>query len=367
MKTGLMMGKAKCLKVFPLKSEFLALLKEAELIRKFKPKYNISLKDDKTPSFIVITKNKNNPEIEVIRRNQLNQYMEAEIFGPFLSSGALRTVLKISRRIFPYCERPNQGKFNKPCFYYHLNLCPGSCVDKISSGNYKRQIKRLILFLRGNHQQLLRQLSTDMKRNSNKMDFEAAGKIRDQINAIKNLNDVNVFTEFSSSELNPETFNNNQKLAGRIEGYDISHLHGKWATASMVVFIGEKPAKEEYRQFRIRSFPSSDDPKMLTEILTRRFLHPEWEFPNLIMIDGGEPQLREILKEFNKLPVKLPKMVGLVKGEETIIIPENGKFHRLNLQKSDPFLKTMMAIRDEAHRFARRYHHKLHLKSLLNQ
>ena len=152
----------------------------------------------------------------------------------------------------------------------------------------------------------------------------------------------------------------------RIEGYDISHLQGKWATASLVVFIGGKPAKEEYRQFRIKSFPSSDDPKMLTETLTRRFLHPEWNFPDLIMIDGGEPQLREILKTFKKLPVKLPKMVGLVKGEETIIIPENGQFRRLNLPKSDPFLKTLMALRDEAHRFARRYHHKLHLKSLVD-
>ena len=98
----------------------------------------------------------------------------------------------------------------------------------------------------------------------------------------------------------------------------------------------------------------------------RRFLHPEWNFPDLIMIDGGEPQLREILKTFKKLPVKLPKMVGLVKGEETIIIPENGQFRRLNLPKSDPFLKTLMALRDEAHRFARRYHHKLHLKSLVD-
>jgi len=105
---------------------------------------------------------------------------------------------------------------------------------------------------------------------------------------------------------------------------------------------------------------------MLAETLMRRFLHPEWEFPKLIMIDGGEPQLREIFKYFKKLPVKLPRIVGLVKGEETIIIPENNLYKRINLPKSDPFLKTLMALRDEAHRFARRYHHKLHLKSLVD-
>jgi excinuclease ABC subunit C len=135
----------------------------------------------------------------------------------------------------------------------------------------------------------------------------------------------------------------------------------------MVVFVNGKPAKEEYRQFRIKSFPSSDDPKMLAETLARRFMHPEWEFPDLIMIDGGEPQLRGIFKYFKKLPVNLPKMVGLVKGEETIVVPEDNGYKSLSLPKSDPFLKTLMALRDEAHRFARRYHHKLHLKSLLNQ
>lgn len=377
-----MIGKAKTLKVFPLKSEFLALLKEAELIRKLKPKYNISLKDDKTPSYIAILNNKDIPKVAVVRQNHLNQYREAEIFGPFLSSGALRTVLKIARRIFPYCDRPTS---HKACFYYHLNLCPGICIGKISSGNYKQQINRLILFLRGDHQKLLRQLSLEMKRKSKVLDFESASKIRDQIYATNNLNTVNAFGEFSTlsdviarspgqigttrqsiKDRFPRSLSFARNDKGiRIEGYDISHLQGKWATASMVVFLGGKPAKEEYRQFRVESPPSSDDPGMLSETLARRFLHPEWNFPDLIMIDGGEPQVRGISKYFKNLPVKLPKMVGLVKGEETIIVPENKEYKRLNLPKSDPFLKILMAIRDESHRFARRYHHKLRLKSLI--
>ena len=403
-----MVSLAKTLKVFPLQSEFLALLKEAELIREFKPKYNISLKDDKSPDYIIISKDKIIPEITVVRQNQVNQFNNVEIFGPFLSSKSLKTVLKIGRRIFPYCDRPNQNVHKKPCFYYHLNLCPGICVGKISSGNYKRQIKRLILFLRGDHQKLLRQLTIDMKRKSKMLDYESASKIREQIGAINNLNTINAFSEFSTSVIPGATpvipgtssviptqsvipekrchshesgnlfryrflvkpgmtsESTGMTKSGRIEGYDISHLQGKWATASMVVFINGKPAKEEYRQFRIKSFPSSDDPKMLAETLMRRFLHPEWEFPKLIMIDGGEPQLREIFKYFKKLPVKLPRIVGLVKGEETIIIPENNLYKRINLPKSDPFLKTLMALRDEAHRFARRYHHKLHLKSLVD-
>lgn len=389
-----MVGKARRLTVYPLKSEFLALLKEAEMIREFKPKYNISLKDDKTPSFIVITKNKNNPEVIIVRQNQLTKFNNSDIFGPFLSSRSLRTVLKIAKRIFPYCDRPNQSVNKKPCFYYHLNLCPGICIRVISHKSYLRQIKRLTLFLRGNHQKLLRQLTIDMKVKSKSRNYEAAGKIRDQIEAINNLNTVNAFSEFSSLELSLPGFPiksggrddlfkvdshapiksglgmtgaQNLKLAARIEGYDISHLQGKWATASMVVFINGKPAKEEYRQFRMEGLPSADDPKMLAEILARRFMHSEWEFPDLIMIDGGEPQLREILRVFEKLPVKLPRMVGLAKGENTIIIPENGSYQRINLPKFNPWLKILMALRDEAHRFARRYHHALRLKSLIGR
>ena len=371
-----MVGQAKQLKVFPLKSEFLALLKEAELIREFKPKYNISLKDDKSPDYIVISKDKKIPEITVVRQNQLNQFNDAKVFGPFLSSGSVRTILKIVRRIFPYCDHPNQGVNRKPCFYYHLNLCPGICVGKISRRSYSWQIKRIVLFLRGDHQKLLRQLALEMKRKSKMFDFESASIARDQIRAIENLNTVNAFSEFSKSVIpgsdRESIYIDSGSMAGmtksgRIEGYDISHLQGKWATASMVVFVNGLPAKEEYRQFRIEGFPSSDDPRMLSETLGRRFMHPEWQFPDLIMIDGGEPQLRGIIKYFEKLPVKLPKMIGLVKGEETIILPEKNSFKRINLPKSDPFLKILMALRDEAHRFARRYHHKLHLKSLISK
>lgn len=387
-----MVGQAKVLKIFPLESEFLALLKEAELIRKFKPKYNVSLKDDKTPDYIVISKDKIIPEVAVVRQNQLGLFKNADIFGPFLSSSSIRTILKIGRRIFAYCDRPNQNGRKRPCFYYHLNLCPGICIGKISQKDYIRQIKKLVLFLRGDHKKLLRQLTLEMKRKSKVFDFEEASKIRDQIKAIESLNTANAFSEFSTTgypSLSCEagsrsarregllharsstslgmTETQTLELAGRIEGYDISHLQGKWATASMVVFIEGKPAKEEYRQFRIESFPSSDDPRMLSETLERRFMHPEWEFPDLIMIDGGEPQLREIFKHFNKLPVKLPEIVGLAKGEEIIVLPVNNSFRRINLPKSDPFLKTLMAVRDEAHRFARRYHHYLTLKPLVGK
>lgn len=368
-----MVSQAKTLKILPLRSEFLALLKEAELIRKFKPKYNVSLKDDKSPDYIVISGLKNIPEVAVIRQNQIKEFINAEIFGPFLSSGSVKTILKIGRRIFPYCDRPDQKGRKRPCFYFHLNLCPGICIGKINQKSYSRQIKKLILFLKGDHKKLLRQLTLEMKRKSKVFDFESASKIRDQIRAIENLNTVNAFWEFSTPVIPANARFDSAKRAGiysdilpkRIEGYDISHLQGKWATASMVVFVGGLPAKEEYRQFRVEGFPSSDDPRMLSETLARRFMHPEWQFPDLIMIDGGEPQLRGIFKYFEKLPVRLPKIVGLAKGEETIIIPENNLYKRINLPKSDSFLKTLMAVRDEAHRFARRYHHKLHLKSLI--
>ena len=108
-----------------------------------------------------------------------------------------------SRRIFPYCDHPNQGVNRKPCFYYHLNLCPGICVGKISRRSYSWQIKRIVLFLRGDHQKLLRQLALEMKRKSKMFDFESASIARDQIRAIENLNTVNAFSEFLKSVIRP--------------------------------------------------------------------------------------------------------------------------------------------------------------------
>ena len=301
--------------------------------------------------------------------------MMLKFLGLFCLPAPVRTILKIVRRIFPYCDHPNQGVNRKPCFYYHLNLCPGICVGKISRRSYSWQIKRIVLFLRGDHQKLLRQLALEMKRKSKMFDFESASITRDQIRAIENLNSVNAFSEFSKSVIPGSDrgicYIDSGSMAGmtksgRLKGTILAICRENGLPLQWWCLLTDC----RQRRSTVNSGLKVSHHRMIPDAVGdfgKKIYAPGMAVSDLIMIDGGEPQLRGIIKYFEKLPVKLPKMIGLVKGEETIILPEKNSFKRINLPKSDPFLKILMALRDEAHRFARRYHHKLHLKSLISK
>jgi len=152
---------------------------------------------------------------------------------------------------------------------------------------------------------------------------------------------------------------NLKKAPRRIEGYDISNLQGTSATGSMVVFFTGRPNKSEYRKFRIRSQKTPNDVAMLTEVLERRFSerHHEWPRPDLILIDGGKPQLNAAIKVLQKNKLQIP-VIGLAKKEEEIFMP--GKKDPITISKDSPALQLLQRLRDEAHRFAITYHGKIH-------
>jgi excinuclease ABC subunit C len=159
----------------------------------------------------------------------------------------------------------------------------------------------------------------------------------------------------------------NLKSLSRIECYDISNLQGTNATGSMVVFIHGEKEGSQYRKFKIKKDGKPDDYEMMKEVLKRRFKHKEWDFPNLIIVDGGKGQVstaQQILQEYN---LNIP-LIGLAKREETIVIPKFSisSFEEVLLPKNSLSLHLIMRIRDEAHRFAITYHKKLRSRAIFS-
>ena len=153
----------------------------------------------------------------------------------------------------------------------------------------------------------------------------------------------------------------------KIECYDISNIQGKFATGSMVAFIDGNPDKSFYRRFRIRLHTSSggpDDYKMIHEVLSRRLDHPEWKFPDLLVIDGGRGQVSTAMKTIKSKNLNIP-VIGLAKRYEEIVIAKDNTFLSIRLDRDNMGLHLLQRLRDEAHRFARIYHHLLSLKYLI--
>ena len=302
-----------------------AIILEANLIKKHWPKYNVKERDDRSFIYIVIPKT-SFPKPLIVRGKELGKFPsdKTKVFGPYQSLSLVKNALKIIRRVFPYSTcKPFSGK---PCFDYQIGLCPGACVGAVSEHDYRKNIKDITLFLSGQKRKLLKKLQ---KENPEK------------VSALKHIQDVSLITR--------EEFENTEQ-SNRIEGYDISHLGGKETYGSMVVFTGGKPDKEEYRLFKIKEAPANDDLKSLAEMLVRRFNHPEWKEPDLILIDGGKPQVDYVFKVFQKIHVNIP-VVGISKyQDDKLIFPPKTKQSIKELTQN--IKRTLLETRDEAHRFA---------------
>ncbi len=323
-----------------------ALILEAELIRKLSPPFNVKEKDDKSFLYIEITKEKF-PRVVLVRgRDILDE--KGRQFGPFTSASSAREALKVLRKIFPWNthDADRVGSFKRPCFDYEIGLCPGTCIGAISRKDYLKTIANLKLFLEGKKARVVKNLERDMAAASKKLEFEAAEKLRRQIFALKHIEDT-AFVSDSEIVL-PQKGNE----IFRIEGYDISNISGTSAVGSMVVFEGGKPNKNEYRKFKIRTVVGPNDVGMLTEVLRRRLKNPQWRLPDLILIDGGLPQANAAYRVVRDAGLRIP-VVGLAKG------PERKRNDIIGAVPKNVSLKTLIQVRDEAHRFAIGYHKAL--------
>jgi len=347
-------------------SEFEALLLEASLIKKYTPRYNIRLKDDKSPLYIKIT-DEEFPRVYPARKTEGG-------FGPYPSAKTVRLVLKYLRRIFPY--RSCKKLPRKPCLYFDLNLCKAVCVNQSPEDKkeYQKTIFRLKNLLSQKSQKVINDLNKEMRKKAEKEDFLGAKEIKEKILQIEYLfkkrhlpeeylKDPNLILNLRKEELwELEKILGLKKEIVRIEGFDISNLAGKMATGGMVVFINGEPDKSFYRRFKIKITQKKDDISMMREVIFRRLKHPEWNLPDLILVDGGKGQIKACMDSLKNLGLEIP-VIGLAKRWETVMIPrgEKGiiKFKEIKLPINSPALNLLKRIRDESHRFARNYHLKL--------
>jgi excinuclease ABC subunit C len=351
-------------------SEIEALLLESELIKRYKPKFNILLKDDKNYCYIKIT-HEDYPTISVVR-----QIVEgkSEYLGPFIDAGAVRNALKYLRKVFPYCTCSLSG--DNVCLYYHLGLCRGHGPKYISPANYQANIHGLVSFLSGKKEAVIRDITREMKKAAKAQEFERAAEMRDRLSALSRIRFEHVIEEKRELRLDKALLGLQKALdlpeiPKRIECYDISNIFGRAAVGSMVVFENGIPAKNDYRRFEIKTVKRIDDFAMHQEVAKRRFAKVGAskdssfaKIPDLVIIDGGKGQLSSIMEIVQ--PLGLPiKFVGLAKRlEEVVTMTATGEFNIVTLTPNSEEYFLVQRIRDEAHRFAITYHRNLRSKEL---
>ncbi|MCD6422114.1 GIY-YIG nuclease family protein [bacterium] len=315
-KSSQILSEARFLEVKPLDSEIEALLLEADLIKHFRPKYNVRQKDDRSFLYLVIREDEF-PYVDVVREQKLRLKAKDVSFGPFVEGVSLREVLKALRKVFPFRDcSPSQfqraRKQKKPCLYFHLGKCPAPCIGRISPKDYREIIEDLKTFLRQDKGKLISRWQKKMQKLAEAQKFEEAATLRDRLKALDRLSRLRFIEESLPTA----------KKEFRIESFDSAHIAGELAVGGMVVYQGKVSEeneisgsfrKDDFRRFKLKE--TRNDLALLAEMLRRRFKHSEWPLPDLILVDGGENQLRlakEILAEYSlDLPV-----VGILKSEK---------------------------------------------------
>lgn len=356
-KTRNMVKQADKVTFIKVASELESLLLEANLIKIYKPKFNTLLKDDKHALYIVITKEKF-PRVITSRKSG--------DYGPFPNSTNVKTILKLIRKIFPFSDH-KIGK--KPCLYSHLGLCNPCPNISLDNKEYMKNIRNIKLVLSRKFNKVRTNLEKEMNLLSYQQKFEDAKLIYDKIKALDYitqeripeenfLKNPNLTEDIRRNELEALTSLLNLKNLKRIECFDVAHLSGSSATASMVVAINGEMEHQYYRHFKIKQSNKQSDYDSMREIAKRRTHHLEdWGKPDLIIVDGGLGQVKIFNREFIKLNIPI---VGIAKSPDRLVFANGDK---IKLQGET--LQLISRIRDEAHRFARRLHHLLVTKNLL--
>ncbi len=357
-------------------TELDALFLEAELIRRYQPKYNILLRDDKSLSYVRINYNDEHPTVTLTRRPLDDG---AKYFGPFASAFVVRRALKLLRKAFPYSTHTSSVP-KRACLHVQIGLCPGLEVGAMSIEEYRENLQKLMRYLRGERTALIRQLELDMKHAAKAQEFEQAAQLRNQLLILQRLSNEIVFSDKESLDISKDKglveladLLGLKQLPVRIEGFDISHMQGTDTVASMVVFTRGIPDKTSYRKFKMQ-LPGNDDFAHMHEVIKRRFRpsnQKQWGTPSLCIIDGGKGQLSAALKARDALEVDIP-MVGLAKRHEEIVV--HNELSGVSVDESNPnvsagelyttimldsrshAVKLLQRIRDESHRFAVSYH-----------
>lgn len=374
-------------------NEIEALILEANLIKKYAPKYNTALKDDKRYAWIYIDTQNKFPRIKKVR----DLGTKGRYFGPYPDGGSVNRMLRYIRKIYPYAdcnlkfiypeERNQNGKRNR-CLAYYIGECLGPCDGLVSVQDHRKQINEIIKMLEGRKKSHVLELESKMRNYAKSHDFEKAAVLRDKVADLRYLSQK-IDIAYGDTEQEFKKIQHDKFVAGiteaierlggeisstkaeklRVECYDISNISGQLAYGSMTVSTGPHLENSQYRIFKIQKKDTSDDPAMMREVLERRmrYLKPESKItndsfsqkPGLIVIDGAKTQLAAVA---DLLPPEI-KLIGISKGkhlkkagqkqsDEFWTILPDGEFKQLRIQ--NPFI--FQRLRDEAHRFAIKHH-----------
>ena len=377
-------------------TEMDALFLESEMIKRYMPKWNILLRDDKTVSYVRITMNEEVPYISFTRTPMDDK---ARYIGPFYGKVSVERALRVLRRIFPYYVKPYTGKKTLDT---DLGLTPGIEVGKCEPKDYKRNLRKLIRYLEGDRKKLIHELEKTMRDEAVLGNYELAAEARDQLFGLRELQKKIVFSDKEFMDISSDkALLQLQQLLGlekpprRIEGYDISHQSGENTVGSMVVFINGASDRAEYRKFKVRT-SRNDDLKSMVEVITRRLKHKEWDYPDLIILDGGVTQVNAILPIVE--PYNIPVIGRDKSGDHSrnasvkLVIPgyfeprgfrsaaarglareprgneserRDPRSEYLELPTESHISRLIARIDEEAHRFAITYHSLLKRKGML--
>lgn len=394
-KTEKLTENTKNFSIIEVGSEIEALLLEAKLINNLKPSYNAALKDDKKPLYIRITDEPYPRVLTARKKDEKPTTLKSNLLfiGPFPSSNAVKGVLSMLRKIIPYSQH-EIGK--RGCLYSQMGLCDpcpneiekqkNKKTKKVKRDEYLGNIRLLKGVLTSRFTFVRRSLEKKMTKLAKLEKFEEAAVTRNQIRKLDYITQpvtpINYFLENPNlkDDIRSKEAEQLHNILGkyiklpekltRIECYDVAHLAGVNATGSMVTFINGEPDKSLYRHFRINQTKGQSDTDSMYELGERRAKNlRRWGGPDLIIVDGGKAQVGVFRKVFNKLNITV---VGIAKKEEKLVIPiklYNLKTYTFIERKLPygPAKNLVQRLRNEAHRFARRYHHKLLQKELIPQ
>jgi excinuclease ABC subunit C len=381
-----------------------ALLLEGKLIKEFRPKYNVSFRDDKR--FLLVKVNLS----DVIPRFQLTRLKKDDgcrYFGPFAHAGALRTTLKWMKKRFGIraCRvlEPGQSDYNR-CMDHIIKNCSAPCIRRVTLDEYKGRVLEACEFLEGQSQEMLKQIEIEMKRAAENLEFEKAAEMRNMLDDLRRTTRPARRFERGSlpRSIDPkadlESLADALRLPGPpnvMECFDISNISDAHIVASMVSFRNGVPDKSNYRRYRIKAVKGQDDFASMAEVVRRRYSRVLLEnrhaapdlaefsqesaeesaariqrtiperlvrVPDLIVVDGGKGQLSSACKELQRLGLENVAIIGLAKEFEEIYRP--GRPLPLRLPDDSGALQLLQRIRDEAHRFANGYHQLLMKKRI---
>jgi excinuclease ABC subunit C len=386
-------------------SELDALFLESEMVKRYMPRYNILLRDDKSQMFVRIDMKSEWPTVS-FTRNPIDD--GADYFGPYYNGFAIKNALRYLRRVFPYYTKPPKESA-RPDLDAHIGLSPRAGV---SSEEYKATLKQLVRYFEGGRKAIIRDIESQMKLSAKLHDFENAALYRNKLNDLRALQQRIMFGDKEFLDISKDKALGDlvelfglAKAPARIEGYDISHMGGVNVVASMVVFTNGVSDRSNYRKFKTR-IERNDDYANMNEVLSRRFSDKNiksWGMPDLLLIDGGKGQLDAAIKALEERNVKVP-IISIAKREEEVIVhatrsniatdklesyrvlgakdagvvvTRSGEYYTVNLHAGQTnasghsknlrgsntgpakyvhVTKLFQRIRDESHRFAVSYH-----------